>query len=157
MLAIDRMLLGMFACLFCVGCGIVSYHDKVGWRAEDYFDDPKVVALCKAIEADDLDAMQAALEEHFADLASWQVPQGGLFFWLTLNHKLDTRTLLQPAMAQNVAFMPGEPFFVDPDANPGYLRLNFSHVPPEKLGEGLRRLAAVIREAYGALEAQRSE
>ena len=101
--------------------------------------------------------MQAALEEHFADLASWQVPQGGLFFWLTLNHKLDTRTLLQPAMAQNVAFMPGEPFFVDPDANPGYLRLNFSHVPPEKLGEGLRRLAAVIREAYGALEAQRSE
>ena len=103
------------------------------------------------------DAMQAALQEHFADLASWQVPQGGLFFWLTLNHKLDTRTLLQPAMAQNVAFMPGEPFFVDPDANPGYLRLNFSHVPPEKLGEGLRRLAAVIREAYGALAAQRSE
>ena len=103
------------------------------------------------------DAMQAALQEHFADLASWQVPQGGLFFWLTLNHKLDTRTLLQPAMAQNVAFMPGEPFFVDPDANPGYLRLNFSHVPPEKLGEGLRRLAAVIREAYGAVEAQRSE
>lgn len=93
------------------------------------------------------DAMQLALEEHFADLASWQVPQGGLFFWLTLNHKLDTRTLLQPAMAQNVAFMPGEPFFTEPDANPGYLRLNFSHVPPEKLGEGLRRLAAVIREA----------
>lgn len=103
------------------------------------------------------DAMQVALEEHFADLASWQVPQGGLFFWLTLKHKLDTRTLLQPAMAQNVAFMPGEPFFVDPDANPGYLRLNFSHVPPEKLGVGLRRLAAVIREAYGAVDAQRSE
>lgn len=93
------------------------------------------------------DAMQAALEEHFGDLASWQVPQGGLFFWLTLKDKLDTRTLLQPAMAQNVAFMPGEPFFVDPDANPGHLRLNFSHVPPEKLGEGLRRLAAVIRAA----------
>ena len=66
-------------------------------------------------------------------------------------------TLLQPAMAQNVAFMPGEPFFVDPDANPGHLRLNFSHVPPEKLGEGLRRLAAVIREAQAALDAQGSK
>lgn len=100
------------------------------------------------------DAMQVALEEHFGDLATWQVPQGGLFFWLTLKNTLDTRTLLQPAMAQNVAFMPGEPFFTEPDANPGHLRLNFSHVPPEKLGEGLRRLAAVIREAQGALDAQ---
>ena len=43
--------------------------------------------------------------------------------------------------------MPGEPFFIDPDANPGHLRLNFSHVAPARLGEGLRRLAAVIQEA----------
>jgi len=41
--------------------------------------------------------------------------------------------------------MPGEPFFADPDANPGYLRLNFSHIDPERLDEGLKRLAAVIR------------
>ena len=95
------------------------------------------------------DAMQVALEEHFSDLATWQVPQGGLFFWLTLKHKQDTRQLLAAAMAEQVAFMPGEPFFVDPEANPGYLRLNFSHGPPEKLSEGLRRLAAVIRRAQG--------
>ena len=30
------------------------------------------------------DAMQAALTEHFSDLATWELPQGGLFFWLTL-------------------------------------------------------------------------
>lgn len=96
------------------------------------------------------DAMQAALLEHFGDLADWQVPQGGLFFWLTLKQPLDTRTLLKPALAQDVAFMPGEPFFIDPEANPGYLRLNFSHVAPERLSEGLRRLAAVIREAQAA-------
>ncbi len=96
------------------------------------------------------DAMQAALEEHFGDLASWEVPQGGLFYWLKLHRPLDTRTLLNPALAQNVAFMPGEPFFIDPEANPGYLRLNFSHVAPERLSEGLRRLAGVIREAQAA-------
>ncbi|WP_374440292.1 aminotransferase-like domain-containing protein [Pseudomonas panipatensis] len=96
------------------------------------------------------DAMQAQLQEHFADLAEWNVPQGGLFFWLTLKQPLDTRTLLDPALKQNVAFMPGEPFFTDPDQNPGHLRLNFSHVAPERLGEGLRRLAAVIREAQAA-------
>ncbi|WP_287030352.1 PLP-dependent aminotransferase family protein [Pseudomonas sp. UBA6310] len=96
------------------------------------------------------DAMQAALEVHFGDLASWEVPQGGLFYWLKLHRPLDTRTLLNPALAQNVAFMPGEPFFIDPEANPGYLRLNFSHVAPERLSEGLRRLAGVIREAQAA-------
>jgi 2-aminoadipate transaminase len=95
------------------------------------------------------DAMQAALLEHFAELAEWEIPQGGLFFWLTLKQPLDTRTLLDAALAQNVAFMPGEPFFIDPDANAGHLRLNFSHVAPDRLGEGLRRLAAVIREAQG--------
>ncbi|SDK63834.1 DNA-binding transcriptional regulator, MocR family, contains an aminotransferase domain [Pseudomonas delhiensis] len=98
------------------------------------------------------DAMQAQLEEHFADLAEWNVPQGGLFFWLTLKRPVDTRGLLDKALQQNVAFMPGEPFFTDPDANPGHLRLNFSHVAPERLGEGLRHLAAVIREAQAAAQ-----
>src|SRR3989338_6567956 len=84
------------------------------------------------------DAMQAALLEHFAELADWNIPQGGLFFWLTLKQPLDTRTLLKQALAQNVAFMPGEPFFTDPEQNPGYLRLNFSHIAPQRLGEGLR-------------------
>ena len=93
------------------------------------------------------DSMQVALEEHFGELAEWNVPQGGLFFWLTLKQPLDTRTLLDAALKQNVAFMPGEPFFADPDANPGYLRLNFSHISPDRLGEGLSRLANVIRQA----------
>ncbi|WP_217473691.1 PLP-dependent aminotransferase family protein [Stutzerimonas stutzeri] len=93
------------------------------------------------------DAMQVALQEHFGELADWQIPQGGLFFWLRLKQPVDTRTLLQPALAQNVAFMPGEPFFVDPERNPGYLRLNFSHVAPDRLDEGVRRLANVVRDA----------
>jgi DNA-binding transcriptional MocR family regulator len=99
------------------------------------------------------DAMQAALQQHFCDLADWEVPQGGLFFWLTLKQPLDTRTLLAPALAQNVAFMPGEPFFIEPDQHPGHLRLNFSHVAPERLSEGLKRLAGVIRAAQSSAAA----
>ncbi|MGM3389974.1 PLP-dependent aminotransferase family protein [Stutzerimonas stutzeri] len=93
------------------------------------------------------DAMQSALQLHFSDLADWQSPQGGLFFWLRLKKPVDTRALLDQALAQNVVFMPGEPFFVDPDQNLGYLRLNFSHVAPDRLAEGVRRLAGVIRNA----------
>ncbi|MBD8493915.1 PLP-dependent aminotransferase family protein [Pseudomonas syringae] len=93
------------------------------------------------------DAFEVALQTHFADLADWNTPQGGLFFWLTLKQPLDTRTLLDAALAQDVAFMPGEPFFADPQANHGHLRLNFSHIAPARLDEGLRRLAAVISSA----------
>ncbi|WP_236182463.1 MULTISPECIES: aminotransferase-like domain-containing protein [Pseudomonas] len=96
------------------------------------------------------DAFQAALETHFADLADWNTPQGGLFFWLTLKQPLDTRTLLNTALANDVAFMPGEPFFPEPDRNPGHLRLNFSHIDPARLDEGLKRLAAVVRQAQAA-------
>ncbi len=93
------------------------------------------------------DGFELALQTHFADLADWNCPQGGLFFWLTLKRPMDTRTVLNAALEQNVAFMPGEPFFADPDANPGYLRLNFSHIDPARLDEGLKRLAAVVRQA----------
>lgn len=93
------------------------------------------------------DAFQSALHTHFSDLAEWNLPSGGLFFWLTLKQPLDIRTLLDAALAVDVAFMPGEPFFPDPEANHGHLRLNFSHVDPALLDEGLRCLAAVVREA----------
>ena len=96
------------------------------------------------------DAFQAALETHFGDLADWNTPQGGLFFWLTLKQPLDTRTLLNTALANDVAFMPGEPFFPEPDRNHGHLRLNFSHIDPARLDEGLKRLATVVRQAQAA-------
>ena len=130
------------------------HTNRVGqWQALQWLGSEKLkshlVELCDFYRIR-RDAMQTALLEHFGDIADWQVPQGGLFFWLTLKQPLDTRTLLKPALAQDVAFMPGEPFFIEPEANPGYLRLNFSHAAPERLSEGLRRLAAVIREAQAA-------
>ncbi|QLF94642.1 PLP-dependent aminotransferase family protein [Pseudomonas sp. ABC1] len=103
------------------------------------------------------DRMQLALEEHFGDIAEWSIPQGGLFFWLALKQPVDTRVLLQAALAQNVAFMPGEAFFVEPERNPGYLRLNFSHVEPARMNEGLRRLASVIKTEQKAWRERASE
>ena len=35
-----------------------SWHDKHGWKAADFFTDPQVVALCEAIEANDLERMR---------------------------------------------------------------------------------------------------
>jgi ankyrin repeat protein len=41
----------------------VPWHEKVHWKAQDYFDDPQVVALCQAIEANDLKGMKRQIDE----------------------------------------------------------------------------------------------
>jgi DNA-binding transcriptional MocR family regulator len=91
------------------------------------------------------DAFEAALRRHFGDLASWQMPPGGLFFWLTLNRRIDTRLLLPRAIEAGVAFMPGEPFFPMEVESSGQLRLNFSHATEEQAEIGLGKLAALVR------------
>jgi DNA-binding transcriptional MocR family regulator len=92
------------------------------------------------------DAFEVALRRHFGELANWQVPPGGLFYWLTLNRRIDTRQLLPKAIEAGVAFMPGEPFFPVTVENSGQLRLNFSHASEEQADIGLAKLAALVRD-----------
>jgi DNA-binding transcriptional MocR family regulator len=93
------------------------------------------------------DAFARALAKHFQGLATWQLPPGGLFFWVELASRIDTRTLLPRAIERGVAFMPGENFYAGrPDAC-GALRLNFSHASEEMIDRGLAILAGLIRQA----------
>jgi 2-aminoadipate transaminase len=91
------------------------------------------------------DAMLAALDEHFPSDASWTRPQGGLFVWVELPHGIDARELLDRALAHDVAFVPGAAFFPGP-GHDHTMRLNFSAMPPDRIHEGVRRLAAVLDE-----------
>jgi len=93
------------------------------------------------------DAFAQSLERHLKSVAGWEMPPGGLFFWLKLNKRIDTRELLPRAIEQNVAFMPGEPFFPADEGGRGYLRLNFSHAAESQADTGLARLATLVREA----------
>jgi len=93
------------------------------------------------------DHFAALLDRHFRDLAEWEIPQGGLFFWLTLRRHCDTRALLRTAVARGVAFMPGEPFYAEPPDACGQLRLNFTHASAEQAAQGLAMLATLLREA----------
>lgn len=95
------------------------------------------------------DCMQKGLEKYFSKLGTWDMPKGGLFFWVKLNKPIDTYALLKKAVAQKVAFVPGEPFFHDGDNNRGYMRLNFSHASPENIDIGLEKLAQIVKEELG--------
>jgi 2-aminoadipate transaminase len=92
------------------------------------------------------DAFELSLQRHFGTLAEWERPLGGLFFWLKLTTRgLDTQKLLTTALAQHVAFMPGEPFFPDPALAYPSLRLNFSHASTAAAEQGLALLSALVQ------------
>ena len=91
------------------------------------------------------DAFEALLGEHFGDLATWETPKGGLFYWLQLHDAIDTRLLLDEAIRRSVAFMPGGEFYPN-EPQLGTMRLNFSHADKDDADRGLRTLAALIRE-----------
>jgi 2-aminoadipate transaminase len=89
-------------------------------------------------------AMLEALQQHFPASVRWNAPQGGMFIWVTLPAQLDSARLLEKAIAQKVAFVPGAPFFcAAPQQNT--LRLSFVTVPAEKIRAGIERLGALIR------------
>ena len=72
-------------------------------------------------------------------------PEGGLFTWVELPEQMDTTAMLNEAIAQKVAYMPGKEFFVEgqPIRN-NCMRVSFGGVTPEKILVGMERLAKVI-------------
>lgn len=90
-------------------------------------------------------AFNGALERHFGQIATWQKPNGGLFFWLQLKKKIDTRSLLAKAIEQNLIFMPGEYFYANVNDGIGTMRLNFSLASVDEMEIGLKRLAELIK------------
>ncbi|MHB1295853.1 MAG: aminotransferase-like domain-containing protein [Anaerolineae bacterium] len=88
-------------------------------------------------------AMIEALEEHMPAGTHFTRPEGGLFLWVSLPGDIDTVALLPEAVAQQVAFVPGAPFFVDGGGR-NTLRLTFASVSPDLIREGIRRLGALI-------------
>ncbi len=93
------------------------------------------------------DYFAAQLSESFCDLATWQTPKGGLFFWLQLNQALDMNALLAQAIESNVAFMPGDAFFPlsEQRKSASFMRLNFSHATNAQAAKGLSTLAKLIK------------
>ena len=89
-------------------------------------------------------AMLGALSHHMPSGVTWNKPRGGMFLWAELPRGMDASAVLARAIEQNVAFVPGAPFFAADPVNES-LRLAFVTVPPPRIEEGVARLAEVIR------------
>ena len=92
------------------------------------------------------DAMRAALERQLPPCCRWNVPAGGMFFWVELPQGLDATALLPRAVDAGVAYVPGAAFFAG-DARANTLRLSFVTVSPERIEQGVAALGRVLAEA----------
>ena len=90
------------------------------------------------------EVLDAALRAEMPPGFTWTKPQGGMFLWVTGPQTLDAMELLQRAIIQKVAFVPGRDFF-PADGGGNFLRLNYSNSRPERIREGVRRLAGLCR------------
>jgi 2-aminoadipate transaminase len=91
------------------------------------------------------DAMLQALDEHFPSAATWTLPTGGFYVWVTLPTWIDTRALLAAAVERLVAFVPGTAFYPD-GRGTNQMRLAFCHPTEDRIREGVARLGALLED-----------
>ncbi|MFF7335159.1 aminotransferase class I/II-fold pyridoxal phosphate-dependent enzyme [Streptomyces sp. NPDC008150] len=98
------------------------------------------VARVAGVYRERRDAMLAGLPGALPEGSAWAVPEGGMFVWARLPHGHDTTALLPAVVAHDVAYVPGAPFYAAaPDT--ATMRLTFVTQAPDRIAEGLRRLA----------------
>jgi DNA-binding transcriptional MocR family regulator len=90
-----------------------------------------------------LDALTSAVDRHLGSIASYVPPLGGGHLWLHLDADVEERQLVDEAVRQGVAYVPGGAVRIDRRPEPA-LRLSFGYLEPEELDEGVRRLAAAV-------------
>jgi ankyrin repeat protein len=114
-------------------------HERFGWRAEDYFTDPQVIALCHAIEAKDLTEMERLVKAG-ADVNAqgkgkmtplmWAFPDNELprFKWL-LEHGANPNVVVESDFNTGHRTFPGDSVTHMACATPfpGYFDAVFDH------------------------------
>ena len=101
------------------------------------------------------DVMLQALAEFFPSEVTWTHPRGGLFLWISLPQGMDSQLLFRSALAENVAFVPGESFYASKGRESyRHLRLNFSYCAPAQIREGIRRLSIAVKSLLVQVDVQ---
>lgn len=93
------------------------------------------------------DAMREAIAAELGDAAVTTDPSGGMFLWVTLTGPyagVDTEEMFPRALADGVAYIPG-PAFSASGRFRDQLRVCFATSTPERIQEGVARLAGAIR------------
>jgi 2-aminoadipate transaminase len=122
-------------CAGALGQRLFEETERRGWIDE-------TLVRSRALYRRNCDSLLAALERAMPEGARWTTPRGGFFLWLTIPGT-DAVELASRAIDQGVAVVPGMLFFPD-GRGAECIRLSFSFVDAEQIGEGIERLGGAI-------------
>ncbi len=122
-----------------------SFDQRVAWAFLTHNNHNVHLERIRHTYSSRFDVMDAALKAEMPAGFSWSRPEGGMFLWVTGPTGFDGVELLQRAIAHKVAFVPGRDFFPMGAGN-NFLRLNYSNSTPERIREGVHRIAELCHD-----------
>jgi 2-aminoadipate transaminase len=105
----------------------------------------KLAPQLRALYRHKRDVMEQSIRQQLGDRLTWPVPKGGFFVWATLPDGWTDTELLERALQHGLVFVTGSAFFVDGTGH-DTIRLSFSAPSPDRIREGVTRLAAAMAE-----------
>lgn len=120
-----------------------SFAQRMTAKFMELYDIEEHINKIKAVYKERCTAMLSCIEEFFPKNLSYSKPEGGLFIWVELPESVDSEELFVKCLENNVAFVPGVPFFPN-GTKKNTLRLNYSNMPKDKIHEGMKRIGEVV-------------
>lgn len=102
------------------------------------------VAKIKEVYRHRRDVMMDAMKTYFPKEAKFTYPDGGLFTWVELPDYINTKKMALQCLEKKVAYVPGGSFFPC-GGKENCFRMNYSCMSDEKIVEGVKTLAEVIK------------
>ena len=128
----------------CADLNTSAFNQMVAYEVARHGFLDEHVRLIRRVYSERRDAMLAAMTEFFPEGTTWTHPTGGLFLWVRFPDGINSVDLLKESLKQNVAFLSGGSFYVErPELNTA--RFNFSYVDSERIREGVKRIATVLK------------
>ncbi len=114
---------------------VARYLDTQPWREQ--------IKIFTELYRERRDACLESLETYMPAGTTWTRPDGGFYVWLKLPNGLDAKLMQPRAVNALVAYVPGIGFYAD-GSGQEYMRLSYCYPEPDRIREGVRRLARVI-------------
>ena len=122
---------------------VSSYLETQPWRDQ--------IKTFRELYRERRDALIDSMEILMPEGTTWTNPTGGFYSWLTLPEGVDAKAMLPRAVTAMVAYVPGTGFYVNGQGR-REMRLSYCYPTPERIKEGVSRLAGVIRQELELLE-----
>ena len=111
----------------------------------EMFDLDKHVDKIKEVYGKRRELMLKTMKEEFPPEVKFTHPTGGLFTWVILPEYINADEMALECIAEKVAYVPGGSFFPN-GGNKNTFRMNYSGMPDERIIEGVKRIAKVIKK-----------